>query len=250
MAASSRTLRALGASALAEHSQILETEGNGVFQPTATTAALIQVAKPLIANSNCDLLDLGCGWGIIGLELKSQAPNQIALYMSDASETAVAAAIYNADQLNFEADARKGSVFEPWGDTTFDLIVSDISGVSNQVPIIDSWFDGIPCDTGPDGLDLVRQVIINARYHVKNENSIIIMPIISLSNVKKAEKLMFENYRSVEKILRRSWSWEIIDPSHVEKMQYLMENEHVLFSKNGNTFEFYTEVYKLSLPNK
>jgi len=247
MSVSSRTLRALGATHLANSPDILETEGYGIFQPTATTAALLQVTLPMI-NQQTKMLDLGCGWGIIGLEAKLSFPQKIDLYMSDSSESAVKAAVHNSQGLGLDADIRVGSIFEPWGDANFDLIVSDVSGVSSKIPFVDKWFNGIPCESGEDGLDLVTEVISLGSRYLSNLESKIIMPVISLSNVEKAEEIMHQYYQGVNKIVRRDWFLEITEEHIQEQMEDLKSRNCVDFMKNSSKYTFYTDIYQLTIP--
>jgi methylase of polypeptide subunit release factors len=249
MTISSRTLRALGANKLAEHSSVLFTSGPGIFQPTATTAALLQATLTFLSKKQ-KMLDLGCGWGIIGLETKLDFPNNVELYMSDSSPQACVAANKNAETLDIEVDVRQGSIFEPWRNETFDLIVSDVSGVSNEVPMLNNWFEGIPCDTGKDGLDLVSQVIIGAPQYLATPESVILMPLISLSNVKRAENLMDEYYSDIDLVNSRNWSLDIVENSVVEKMDDLMRSEKISFKRDGSRFDLYTNIYQLSNPKK
>ena len=247
MTVSSRTLKALGATNLANCKDSLIFDGDGIFQPTATTAALLQVIAPLL-NKKTKMLDLGCGWGIIGLETKLANFANVELSMSDFSEPAVCAAKQNARNLKIESDIRGGSVFEPWSDSSFDLIVSDISGISNKLPFLDKWFAGIPCESGEDGLKLVTEAIENAPRHFSNFESKLIMPIISLSNVNRASILMNDHFRSVKKVVRRNWNIEIDDKDTEDKMEELKEKKHVDFTKSEKTYSFYTDVYQLSQP--
>ena len=93
-----RKLIALGALELSKRSELLVFEGVGVFQPTATTSYLLK-AVSAEALQNKKVLDLGCGWGIIGLELFLHFNKQISLYMSDLSNSAIEATKKNLESL-------------------------------------------------------------------------------------------------------------------------------------------------------
>ena len=97
----------------------------GVFIPTATTNILIQSVKDSI-SSPVNLLDLGCGTGIIGIALHLQGLIQMPLYASDLSDPAVQCSRDNFKRYGCSAEVRSGSLFEPWLDQKFDVIVDEL----------------------------------------------------------------------------------------------------------------------------
>lgn len=70
------------------------------------------------------VLDVGCGYGVIGIVLKRETPS-IQLCMSDVNKRAVEFAKINAKDNNVEADIRQGYLYEPWSNETFDHIISN-----------------------------------------------------------------------------------------------------------------------------
>lgn len=68
------------------------------------------------------VLDLGCGYGVIGIVLKSEYPD-LEIYMSDINERAVEFTKINAKKNNVDVVIKHGAFFEPWKDDTFDLIL-------------------------------------------------------------------------------------------------------------------------------
>ncbi len=69
-----------------------------------------------------DLLDLGCGYGTVGIILVKENPN-LKLYMSDINERAVRFAKENALNHNIQAVTKSGDLFEPWLENKFDMIL-------------------------------------------------------------------------------------------------------------------------------
>jgi len=69
-----------------------------------------------------DLLDLGCGYGTVGIVLVKENPF-LRLHMSDINERAVRFAKENALSYNLEAEIQAGNLFEPWRNRQFDMIV-------------------------------------------------------------------------------------------------------------------------------
>ncbi|HUW88513.1 MAG TPA: methyltransferase [Candidatus Paceibacterota bacterium] len=244
MTTTSRFLRALGAENLLPFSDELRTSGEGVFQPTATTSFLLKEAKRRIAPG-MRVLDLGCGWGIIGLELALDPNREVSVCLSDQSREAVEAAKYNASILHLGEIAVNGSLFEPWVDEVFDLIVCDVSGISDQIPMLDTWFEGVPCETGADGLALVKVIIENAKSHLRDSNSSVLIPLISLSDTAAGLRLMRANFSRVTLLSENQWSLRIPKVDDQVEMESLKEKNLVSFTSNGESFQFTTQIYEL-----
>ncbi len=70
------------------------------------------------------LLDIGCGYGAIGITLKKTYPD-LDLFMSDINERAVRYAKVNMKNANIVGTVRQGSLYEPWEGLAFDTILSN-----------------------------------------------------------------------------------------------------------------------------
>ncbi len=68
------------------------------------------------------VLDLGCGYGVIGITIKKEHPD-MEVYMSDINKRAVEFTKINAKDNNVEVDIRWGDLYEPWESMKFDMIV-------------------------------------------------------------------------------------------------------------------------------
>jgi len=68
------------------------------------------------------LLDLGCGYGVIGITIKKEYPD-MKVYMSDINKRAIEFAKINAKDNNVEVDIRWGDCYEPWKEMKFDMVV-------------------------------------------------------------------------------------------------------------------------------
>jgi methylase of polypeptide subunit release factors len=238
-----RKLIALGALELSKQSELLAYEGVGIFQPTATTSYLIK-AVSAEALQNKKVLDLGCGWGIIGLELFLRFNKQISLYLSDLSNSAIEATKKNVASLYaLGLEVRHGSLFIPWENMKFDCIICDVSGVSNEIPFLDTWFEDIPCESGSDGLDLTKEVIEKAKGHL-NPGGFMFLPLISLSNCKSALKILKENNLQHTVISENKWKMIIKNSKHQEILHNLQTQDKVAFIRNGDEFIFSTSIIK------
>ncbi|KAF2955523.1 SAM-dependent methyltransferase [Marinitoga sp. 38H-ov] len=89
------------------------------------------------------ILDIGCGYGVIGITLKKEYPN-IDIYMSDINKRAVEFTKINAKDNNIFADIRQGYLFEPWENEEFDQIVSNppiVAGKKVWMELIEKSFN-------------------------------------------------------------------------------------------------------------
>lgn len=89
------------------------------------------------------VLDIGCGYGAIGIILKKENPS-IDLFMSDINKRAVEFAKINAKDSNIEADIRQGNLYEPWEGEVFDAIVSNppiVAGKEVWMKLVTGAFD-------------------------------------------------------------------------------------------------------------
>ncbi|MBO8166787.1 MAG: class I SAM-dependent methyltransferase [Kosmotoga sp.] len=73
-------------------------------------------------EENDRVLDLGCGYGLIGITIKKEHPD-ITLFMSDINERALKYAKINARDNNITAEMRQGHLYEPWQGYEFDVIL-------------------------------------------------------------------------------------------------------------------------------
>lgn len=107
-----------------------------------------KATKILIENSKIrsgDVLDIGCGYGVIGITLKKEWP-EINIFMSDINERAVEFARINAKDNNIEAEIRQGFLFEPWKDVKFDHVISNppiVAGKHIWMQLIEESFEKI-----------------------------------------------------------------------------------------------------------
>ncbi len=177
--------------------------GSKVFKPTATTTFLLKDASKLINRSN-DILDLGCGSGVIGIFVHKLKKNKKKIFASDVSLEAVNCARKNFNKHSCDFELKKGSLFSPWINKKFDLIINDVSGISEKLAKKSSWFKNVPCKTGLDGTALTLKIINSSKKHL-NKNGGIIFPIISLSNTKKIKNLLQKKFNKIKVMSNNYW---------------------------------------------
>ena len=176
----------------------------GVFCPTDTTTLLIKACLQKIL-SPVKMLDLGCGVGAAGLTLAALGLCDGPLYASDISADAVRLTRQNAGELNVDVIAREGSMYEPWAGERFDVIVDDISGVSDDIAAISPWFPrGVECNAGRDGTRWVAAVLAEAPRYLKKGGRAF-FPVLSLSDEKKILAVAENRFERVEMIAEKEW---------------------------------------------
>ena len=115
--------------------------GHTLFSTAAVDAGTRQLLKSL---SNIDppssILDLGCGYGPIGLALKARFP-QAGLHMVDRDALAIRFARANAAENGIPDVSVYGSVGYGAVDRKFDLLVSNVPGKAGD-PVISSLITG------------------------------------------------------------------------------------------------------------
>lgn len=180
----------------------------GVFRPTGTSQVLITAVQESLQGEEIkkglSLLDLGCGCGVGGLSL-AKLDTSLQLSMSDFSESAVNAAKINAVRLGLDADVRLGSLFEPWTNQKFDIILDDVSGVAEEIAKQSGWFTNVPCAAGRDGTDLIISVIKEAPNYLTS-GGIFFFPVLSLSNSEKILEAAERAFNDLEMVKCMTWS--------------------------------------------
>ena len=226
--------------------EIVLRSAQGVFMPNATTNLLIQAVKnTIVAPAN--LLDLGCGTGVVGIALHLEDLISAPLYASDLSGSAVLCSRKNFERYGCAADVRGGSLFEPWFGEKFDVIVDDISGIAQSVADVSPWFQGVPCDTGEDGADLVVEIIRNAPQHL-NDGGYFFFPVLSLSNVDKLLLVAKEKFATVERVGRQDWPLPKELKAHTPLLQKLHDEGSIKLEERFGMILCYTEVYCATNP--
>ena len=217
------------------------TLGSGVFEPTGTSTEIAMAVYDYIDMPG-KTLDLGCGSGVVGLALAKSNKTDGTLFASDLSEDAVHFLKINANKYGIDVDARSGSVFEPWTNEKFDLIVDDISGVAERIAAISPWFNETACESGEDGTKLVIEAIEQAPKHL-NKNGTFFFPILSLSNSDKIITFANSVFNSVEKISSRQWQMPKEMTIHKEELYKLRDSKIINFEEKYGWMLWSTDVY-------
>ena len=175
-----------------------------VFTPNATTKLLVDSTVKIIKKKS-DVLDLGCGTGYVGISVAKKLKYKNNYYFSDISNKAINLCKKNAKKNKIIINAKAGTMYNPWQNKKFDLIIESISAIAKKVAKISPWYkNGIPCDCGEDGTDLVNNVLKETKKYLK-KNGKLIFPIVTLSNKKKILKTAKKNFKNVKLLVSKDW---------------------------------------------
>ena len=129
------------------------TTCSGVFSTDKIDTGSNLLIETAIDFKKRNILDLGCGWGAVGLVFKSV--NKLAnVTLSDVNERAVASAKMNAKQNNLEVKVIKSDGFEKISDF-FDLILLN------------------PPQSA--GLDVCKRLIQESKAHLNEHGSLLVV---------------------------------------------------------------------------
>jgi len=166
-----------------------------IFQRNLTSELIEKQAVLSLSHSKTlSVLELGCGDGNISRNLCSHFP-QHTYFASDVSAEAITKAreLDTTQRIHF----KNGTLFEPWMDKRFDVIISDVASISSIIALMSDWYQGVPCDSGETGLDLIIPVIRRLPVHLKPEG-VFIMPVLSISRYWYQIELLRTIFESVE----------------------------------------------------
>ncbi|MEW6328125.1 MAG: peptide chain release factor N(5)-glutamine methyltransferase [Thermodesulfobacteriota bacterium] len=138
-------------------------------------AVLNTVKKQGIPPDDLTILDLCTGSGILAIVLARELPGAD-IYAVDISKETLSVAQENArrhkvsDSITF----LRGDLFAPLAGqgVSFDLIVSNPPYISGEMfpellPEVRDYEPRLALDGGPDGLDVIRKIIIQSAAHLK-----------------------------------------------------------------------------------
>lgn len=214
---------------------------DGVFVPNQTTSLLIQAVSTETSGQH-SVLDLGCGTGVVGLSLHRHGLVRPPIHASDLSLASVRCCQLNCARYKCEADVRDGSLFDPWVGEQFDIIVDDVSGIAQEIAVVSPWFQGIPCETGADGLALVSSILQLAPRHL-NEGGRFFFPVLSLSDVNLLLKRASESFTTVKQILRQEWPLPPELKEHLPLLRKLADEGRIQLQERFGMVTCFTEIY-------
>jgi len=142
-----------------------------VLIPRADTEILIEKALSKInVRDRYEVLDLGCGTGIIGITIAIERPlSKVTLI--DQSQHAIQNT--KANQMLHQVTntmIQKSDWFSALDQTKFDVILSNPPYLEDNDPHLSQGLEDEPLDalvSGPTGIEAIQYIIENAKNHIK-----------------------------------------------------------------------------------
>jgi|DEB0MinimDraft_12_1074336.scaffolds.fasta_scaffold29755_2 release factor glutamine methyltransferase len=222
-------------------------EGKNVFKPTQTTQYLYDSIIKNFPKKKISVADMGCGNGVLGIGLLKTFKNIDSLLLSDISKDALIICKKNVRINLIKLEKIKyieSSIFNNFEKIKFDVIVNDISGISEEVAKISPWFNNISCKSGLDGTDLTINFLKNYKNFL-NKNGKVFFPIISLSNESKIFRYLKKNNIRYKILLSNSWPLPQNMMVFKEKLKKLKNKKYIFYKKKFNLLIATTKIIKL-----
>ena len=151
----------------------------GLFSPKGIDAGTHLLLEHLDIQDGDTCLDLGCGYGAIGITLAKCVPTAT-VYMVDKDFVAVDYTRKNVEQNRLQnCHVRLSNGFSDLSNIQFDLIVSNL-----------------PANVGKE---LLQIFLADAKHHLKSNGRLYVVTISGLREfIKRNFKEVFGNYRKVK----------------------------------------------------
>tara|TARA_B100000575_G_C23126726_1_gene652904 strand:+ start:384 stop:1046 length:663 start_codon:yes stop_codon:yes gene_type:complete len=213
-----------------------------VFKKNLTSKIISDNLINFTTNSKKKLriLEIGCGDGNISREaIIIDKKCKHTFHLSDISNEAIE--IVKKKIKRKKIIIKRGSIFEPWKDYTFDIIISDVSSISDEVAKYSSWYKGVKNDAGIDGLKNIRIILKDVKKQL-NKNGIFIFPIISLCNVGNLKKLAKKKFRLINFTKKVFWPLPKFFTARKNKFETLKKKGLINYDDKYGLYIAYTHI--------
>ncbi len=179
-----------------------------VFIPTQTTHFLLDAIKDNIdKKKKLKVIDMGCGNGVLGISLSKMFHNISKTVFTDISKESLMDCEKNI-KINKLSKKKyeliTSSVFQKIPVQKFDVIINDISGISELVAKISPWFNKVSCKSGKNGTKLTIDFLKKYKKYLNTKGQVF-FPIISLCNEKVIFNYLKKNKIKYKIIFEKSW---------------------------------------------
>ncbi len=213
---------------------------NKIFKENLTSKLLQkQALKILKKQSKKNVCEVGCGDGNISNYLISNLKKKHYFYLSDISRNAINAAKKKISYNN--TIFKVGSLLSPWKNQKFDVVISDISSLSQPVADKSSWYKGVVSNCGIDGLKNLNKLFSQINKNLK-PSGILIIPIISLSNTIKLKKILKKKFKFFKESKRTYWPIPMFFKQNINLFDKLLAKKIIYYEKKFGIYLAYTSV--------
>jgi release factor glutamine methyltransferase len=213
-----------------------------VFKENLTSQLIKENAVKIInkKKNSLKILELGCGNGNISKYLlqKQKGEKKNEYFASDISKEAISMAKKN---LPKKIHFRSGNLFEPWKNEKFNIIISDVSSINDDIAKLSPWYRGVVCSSGKDGLKNIKNILKEISKYSKKK-TIFILPIISLCNVSKLTSLLRKKFKKVLLTKKIEWPLPSFFQKNLNKFKDLKISKNIEYKEKFGMYIAYTRV--------
>lgn len=170
-------------------------------------------------------------------------------WLSDISADAIEYAKLNLRGLVKSQRIVVGPGLTRWSGQKFDLIVSDVSGISEEIARASDWYDGIPSGCGTDGLTNTLEVLRSAGAFLRESGSLV-FPVISLSDVTRLRSAIEAEFHQVEFQEETKWPLPQDLASNLALIERLSLDRRIFIERKYGRILATTSIAVCSEPSK
>lgn len=221
-----------------------------VFVPNQTTKLILKSITKQLPRKRISILDLGCGNGFLGIILLKNFKNITKIVFCDSSKEAILNCKQNL-KLNIPNSSKyeiyQSNLFENLDkEKKFDIIINDVSGISQKLTSIFSWFKKIPCETGSEGINLNLKILSKFKKYLK-KNGKMYMPIISLSNEKKLISFIKKKKLKYKELDQIDWPLPKVSKKNKEILNIFKKKNYINFTEKYRFLVVKTKIIEIYL---
>lgn len=213
---------------------------NKIFKENLTSKLLQkQALRVLMKLNKKNVCEIGCGDGNISNFLISNLKKTHYFHISDISKSAIIQAKKKIDYNNIIF--KVGNLFSPWKKKKFDLVISDVSSLSQPVADKSPWYKGVTSDCGVDGLKNVNKLMKQINKYLKPDG-ILVIPLISLSNTIELKKKLKKKFKYLKESKRTYWPIPKFFKQNIRLFDKLLEKKIIYYEEKFGIYLAYTSI--------